>query len=29
MQLGLHVGPPTTVAGAVSESVACLWIPFP
>jgi len=26
VQLGLHTGPPMTVAGAVPDSVACLWI---
>jgi len=29
MQLGLHLGPLTIGAGAVSGSVACLWVPFP
>ena len=29
IQLGLHAGPPTTGAGAVPDSVACLWILFP
>ena len=29
MQLGLHVGPLTTGAGAVSDSVECHWILFP
>ena len=29
VQLGLHVGPLTAGTGAVSDSVACLWIPFP
>jgi hypothetical protein len=29
MQLGLHVGPPTTGVGVVSDSVACHWISFP
>lgn len=28
MVLGLHVGPPTTRAGAASEPFACLWIPY-
>ena len=28
VQLGLHVGSPTTGAGVVPETVACLWIPF-
>jgi hypothetical protein len=29
MQLGLHMGPPTTGEGAVTDCVACLWILFP
>lgn len=29
VQLDLHVGPLTIGAGAVSDSVACHWIPFP
>ena len=29
VQLGLHEGLPTTGAGAVPESFACLWIPLP
>lgn len=29
MQLGLHMGPPTTEAEAVHESVAFLWHPIP
>ena len=28
VQLGCCVGPLTTGAGAVPDSVACLWIPF-
>jgi hypothetical protein len=28
VQLGLHVGPPTTGTGAVPKAVACLWNPF-
>ena len=27
VQLGLHMGPLTIGAGAVSDSVACDWIP--
>lgn len=29
VELGLYVGPLTTRTGTVSDSVACLWIPFP
>ena len=29
VQLGLHVGPLTIGVGAVSDSVACHWIPSP
>jgi hypothetical protein len=29
VQLGLHVGPLTSEAGAVSVSVPCHWVPFP
>jgi hypothetical protein len=29
VQFSFHAGPPTTGAGAVAESVACLWIQFP
>lgn len=29
MQLSCHVGPVTTGAEPVSDSVVCLWIPFP
>ena len=29
VQLGLHEGPPTPGAGAVPNSVVCLWISFP
>jgi hypothetical protein len=29
VQLGHHTGPSTAGAGAVLESVACLWILFP
>lgn len=29
MQLGLHMGSPTTGAGTVLDSVACHQIPFP
>jgi hypothetical protein len=28
VQLGTHVSPLTIGAGVVSDSVACLWIPF-
>jgi hypothetical protein len=28
VQLGLHVGPPTTRAGAVPKAGVCLWNPF-
>ena len=29
MQLGLHVGPMTFGAGAISDSIGCHWILFP